>query len=170
MGLAREAGQVAAIERDLRGFADVYGADDAVLGGALSNPIITLGERRGVLDAVLARLGLSPLTGNFLRVVLDKNRMGALPDIVREFRVLADDEANRVRATVTTAFALDAGMEAEVRDSLSRTTGKNVELTTQVDPQLLGGMVARVGSIVYDASLRTRLDRIQLQIAQPVKA
>lgn len=170
MDLARETGTVATVEGELRRFHAVYQADGAQLGNALSNPVITLAERHAVLEAVLPRLGFGGLTSNFLRLLLDKDRMAVLADVVREFRALADAEENRVRATVTTAFPMDAAMEAEVAAALSKSTGKNVELTTQVDAQLLGGMVARVGSVVYDASLRTRLDRLQLQISQPVKA
>lgn len=170
MGLAREEGRVDAILDELERFQATCSEGDGQLGLALSNPVVTHAERTQLLNAILPRLGLSSTTTNFLHLLSEKDRMGALGDVVREYRVLADQAANRVRATVTTATALDAAMTAEVKAALEKNTGKTVVLETRVDPQLLGGMVARVGSIVYDASFRTRLDRIQLSLSAPVRA
>ncbi len=165
--LAREDGALDRVEADLAGFVKAAEGD---LGVVLSNPVFTGAERRAVLDAVLARSGFHAYTLNFLRLVLDKNRMDCLVDIHREYRALADTEAGRVRATVSTAFALDAEMAAAVQASLEAATGKDVVITTRVDPSLLGGMVAQVGGRVFDASLRTRLDLLQLSLAAPARA
>lgn len=165
--LAREDGSLDRVETDLATFVKACSGE---LGMVLSNPVFTQGERRAVLDAVLARLDFHAYTLSFLRLVLDKNRMDRLVDIHRAYRALADVEAGRVRATVTTAFALDAAMSEAVSDSLAAVTGKDVVITTRVDPSLLGGMVAQVGGRVYDASLRTRLDLLQLSLAAPARA
>ncbi|MBM4392206.1 MAG: F0F1 ATP synthase subunit delta, partial [Deltaproteobacteria bacterium] len=81
------------------------------------------------------------------------------------YRALADAAANRVRATVTTASAASPALRAKITRSLSASTGKDVVVEMKVDPALLGGMVARVGSKLYDASLRTRLEDLQVTLA-----
>ena len=158
------------------GKADHYGAqlDNVVRlcsqpGGDLvevmSNPSFTPSERKAVLEAVLPRLGVDQMVANFIRLVLDKDRFNALPDIAREYRTLADSSANRVRATVTTAFAASAQLQSEIASALSASTGKTVIVDSKVDSSLLGGMVARVGDRVFDASLRTRLEQLQVSLA-----
>jgi F-type H+-transporting ATPase subunit delta len=131
----------------------------------MSNPSFTPSERKAVLQAVLPNLGLHPTVGNFVRLVLDKNRFAALADIAREYRALSDVAANRVRASVTTAFPASAAMQNDIATALSGATGKTVLVETKVDPSLLGGMVARVGDKVFDASLRTRLESLQVSLA-----
>ena len=78
---------------------------------------------------------------------------------------MADTLANRVRATVPTAAPASSGLQAEFTAALSTATGKQVVLETKVDPTILGGMVARVGSRLFDASLRTRLETLQVTLA-----
>lgn len=165
--LAREGNVLDRVEADLAGFIELCEGD---LGAVMATPVYTQAERRAVLDVVLPRLGVLPLSQNFLRLLLDKERIGAIVDIHREFRALADVEAGRVRATVTTAFPLEDTMTREVTAALSASTGEEVVVSTRVDPALLGGLVAQVGSRAYDASLRTRLEQIQLTLAAPVRA
>lgn len=170
MELAREEGRIDAILGEIERFHAFCHAGDGALAAALQNPVVTHVERASLLTTLLPRLGLSTTTANFLRLLSDKDRMAALADVVREYQALADVAANRVRATVTTAAPLDAAMTAEVKAALEHTTGKTVVLDSKVDPNLLGGMVARVGSVVYDASLRGRLDRLQLSLSAPIRA
>jgi F-type H+-transporting ATPase subunit delta len=144
--------------------------ETSALSGVIANPSFTLAERRAVLDAVLPGQALHARTVTFLKLLLDKDRFGALADISREYRALADAELGRVRAVVTTATELTPASRDEVASALSRATGKKVVLDTTVDPTLLGGIVARVGDKVYDASLRTRLDRLQLALTNPSQA
>lgn len=163
--LAQETHAVDAVGTQLESFVALCQANDGQLLAAMGNPGFTAAERKGVLDAVLPRLALSPLFVNFIRLVVDKDRFAALPDIAREYRALADTLANRVRATVTTASPASAALQAEIAAALAAATGKQVVLETQVDPTLLGGMVARVGSRLFDASLRTRLETLQVALA-----
>ena len=168
--LAREADQLDRILGDITRFEELCASGDGRLGDVLTNPLFTHAERSAMLEQIVPRFGLHPTTQNFLRLLVDKDRMAALPGIVREYRALADLAANRVRATVTTASPLDPATFADVQHALDKATGKNVVIETAVDPSLLGGIVARVGSIVYDASLRTRLDRLQLSLSAPLRA
>ncbi len=167
LDLGREASAVDRFGDDLQRFAQ--SAERAGLLAALANPVCTLAERRAVLDAVLSggAAGLDGTVVNFLRLLLDKNRFGALADIARAYGELADAEAGRVRAVVTSATALGAEELERVRQALSDASGRTVVLDAVVDPTLLGGMTARVGGRVYDASLRTRLERLQLSLTTP---
>lgn len=167
LALGRDDGLVDRLGDDLARFERALAGD---VGDVMSNPVFTQAERRGVLDKVLPGLALHPTTMNFLRLLLDKNRFAALSDIVREYRALADDEAGRVRALVTTATELSPALREQVTQALIGATGRKVVLETKVDPALLGGMVARVGSRVYDASLRTRLERLEIELVHPSQA
>jgi len=163
--LAQEAQAADPVGAQLDAFVTLCNQGDARLLGVMNNPSFTPSERKAVLDAILPQLPLHPTLRNFVRLVLDKNRFGAMPDIAREYRALADAAANRVRATVTTAAPASPALQKDIAAALAATTGKAVLLEVKVDPSLLGGMVARVGSRVFDASLRTRLETLQVTLA-----
>ena len=92
---------------------------------------------------------------------MDKNRFGVFDGITRSFDEMADELAGRARATVSTAASLSADMKGQVKEALETSTGKSIEIDFQVDPSLIGGMVAQVGDISYDASVRARLEELQ---------
>ncbi len=127
------------------------------LRSALNNPGITMAERRGVLEAVLGRVEAHTYVKNFLRLLLDKNRFALLPLILTESLAMADEQAGRIRAVVTTSRKLDQASMKAIQQALSNTTGKHVIARFRTNPRLIGGMVAKVGDTVYDASIRTRL-------------
>lgn len=168
--IGREEGVVDKLGDDLARFARQLGGGTNELANVMANPVFTLAERRAVLDRCTPGLALHPHCINFLRLLLDKDRFAALTDIVREYRALADAEAGRVRATVTTAAELSPTTRDAVARALAQATGKKVVLDSRVDPALLGGLVAQVGGRVYDASLRTRLERLQLSLVNPSQA
>lgn len=159
--LGREDGVVDRLEGDLAAFASVLDLDNGALRAALENPGLTQDERRGVLDAVLVRVPLHPYVRNLLRLLNDKSRFFAFGDIRRAYSELADDLAGRTRASVSTARPLSPALQAQVRAALSKATGRDVVVTFETDPDLIGGMVARVGDKVYDASVRARLNELQ---------
>jgi F-type H+-transporting ATPase subunit delta len=163
--LGQEAGKPDVFGSQLESFVALCLANDGQLHSAMCNPGFTPAERRAVLDALLPRLALEPMMVNFLRLVLEKDRFEALPGISREYRALADALANRVRASITTASPASPALQGEIARTLSLATGKTVVVDAQVDPTLLGGMVARVGGRVFDASLRTRLESLQVTLA-----
>ena len=159
--LGREGNNVDELGRDLDRFHDVLLVGGADLQVALGNPAVTGLEKKAVVEALLQRVDLHPLSKNFLRLLVDKTRFGILADIRREYRALADEIANRARAVVTTAEPASAALTAQVRGALTKATGKDVQVEFKVDPTLLGGVVAQVGGTVYDASVRSRLKSIQ---------
>lgn len=159
--VAAEGDQIDLVAEQLASFAAVMSDNDGMLGNALQSAVFTVEERRGVLDAILPKLELHALTQNLLRLLNDNGRLGLLDDLVAAYRELADARAGRVRVEVRSAEALSADLETEVREALEATTGKTVVLETVVDPSLIAGLVARVGSTVYDSSLRTRLQNLR---------
>lgn len=165
--IARETNLVDRMGEDLARFARLV---EGQLASVMSNPVFTAQERKAVLEGVLPGQALHPTVANFLRLLMEKGRFDALPGIVREYRDLADQEAGRVRAVVTSATELSPATREQVAQALAQATGKKVVVETRIDPALLGGLVARVGSRVYDASLRSRLDRLQLALVHPSQA
>ncbi len=163
--VASEAGAVEPVGRDLERFSALMG-DAGGLGDALASPVFTSEERRAVLDQLLPRLGLHPLTANLLHVVNDKRRFALLSAIALAYRDLADSRAGRARITVQTASPIDAALEDDIRRALERVTRKQVVLTTEVRPELIGGLVAKVGDTVYDSSVRTRLEQLKQSLLQ----
>jgi F-type H+-transporting ATPase subunit delta len=146
---------------DLRRVSDSFRGPGKEAYAALCTPVFTLEERRNVLGTIVRRFGLHPMSANVLGLLLDKGRMEALLLIIEIFGEQADERAGRVRVRVQSAEPLTPALEAEVRAALERRTGKRVVLQTEVAPELLGGMVAHLGGVVYDASLRSRLDRMR---------
>ncbi len=161
IALGQENNKTDTLSGDLQTFGAVLNSSDGQLKQALSNPGLTAIERKAVLNAVLDKLSLDTDSANFLRLLVDKNRFAEFDGITRSFNEMADQLAGRARAVVTTAAELNAAMKKTVQDALEASTGKTVEIDFQVDPGLIGGMVAQVGDISYDASVRARLEDIQ---------
>ena len=168
MELAREedAALVDTLNDDLNTAVQVLRLGDNQLLHALCHPGITLAERKGVLNAVLAleKLSLHAFVANILRLMLDKGRFGLVPNMAEAYQELADAHAGRIRALVTTARPLDAALAAEVKAALENSTGKTIIMQTEVDPSLIGGMVAKVDTKVYDASMRSQLHKLKTQL------
>jgi len=149
---------------DLHGFNALLDAHDGKLRHTLCTPLFSADERTNVLEALLPKLGLHPLSLNFLKLVNGKGRLPAIGEIAVAYGDLADKRAGRVKVRVTTAEPMSPQIEAEVKAAMEKSTGKTVILATDVDPELIGGMVARVGGKVYDSSVRTRLESIKLTL------
>ncbi|MBW1878415.1 MAG: ATP synthase F1 subunit delta [Deltaproteobacteria bacterium] len=171
--LAEEVDQVAQVGNELTSALDGLRSHDGELFAALSNPVFTLAERRDVLEQVVPRLNVGYLARNLLFVLLEKGRFRLLPEVVELYNGYADEKAGRARVLVETAEPLTPQLETEVIAALQQVTGKHVLIETRVDPSLIGGMIARVGGTVYDASVRTRLQNIKqrlLSAATPAEA
>ncbi len=146
--------------REVDDLAATY-AGSRELAEALTNPVFPKEKRRAVLEAVLKRAGVSPATRNFALLLLDRERIPVLPAIARELRAMVDDKAGRVRAEVASARPLSPAETDSVKRTLEKVSGKKVVLETKVDPDLLGGVVAKVGDVVYDGSIRTKLEQMR---------
>jgi F-type H+-transporting ATPase subunit delta len=128
---------------------------------ALENPVFRGAQKRAVLQSLLARVAVSPDVQKFVLLLLERRRLPAVPSIARAYREMADEHTGRVRAHVTSAQQLGPAELERVRQSLARRTGKQVILEAAVDPALIGGVVARVGDLVLDGSVRTQLGMLR---------
>lgn len=163
--IAQEEGALERFEEEMTRVADVLGASRD-LKQVLLNPIFEVKARKGILREVAQRLSVGPLVTNFLCLLLDKRKLRLLPEIVRIYRELVDRAAGRIEAQLVAAAALDGGAPARVAAELSKWTGKQVRLSTSVDPALIGGVVVRVGGLVLDGSIRTQLDELRERLAR----
>jgi F-type H+-transporting ATPase subunit delta len=143
----------------LHAFGDLL-LESADLRNALESPAVSPARKRAVIDRLAARLELPRMVHNFLLILSDKRRMGALNEIVAAFDILLDERLGFVRADVRSAQEIDAAQRTAIAERLSRVTGKQVRTHFTVDPALIGGVIARVGSKVYDGSVRGQLAQL----------
>jgi F-type H+-transporting ATPase subunit delta len=143
-------------------------ADEPRFGELLTNPKVLLVDRLRSLERLLDALEPPALIRHFLTVLLRKGRLLALPHIVDEFRTLADSRAGVLRPTVTSAAPLTPAETEELSRLLKQRFGKDVLLTLTVDPELIGGVVVRIGSLSFDGSIRSQLKAIHRQLLEEV--
>ena len=137
-------------------------------GELMANPKVLLSERLASLGRFLDKLQPRPLARHFFKMLLTKGRLGALPEIVDEYRALADDRAGLIRAAVTSAAPMAEADTERLRAILGARFGKTVVLTSAVDPALIGGLVVRIGSLSFDGSIRSQLAAIHRQLLEEV--
>jgi F-type H+-transporting ATPase subunit delta len=158
--VAAGSGELERIQRDLTAVTSAL-AGQADLRRLLRNPSVPRDAAARALDRVAEGMGLAALTRRFLGLVVRAGRLEALEAILKVYAGLADERRGRLRAEVITAAELPADQLARLRDRLSALKGRQVYLEIRRDPALLGGIVTRIGSEVYDGSLRTRLARLR---------
>lgn len=132
----------------------------------LNNPAFSILRRQAIIQEIGKRLRLSSVTTNFLHLLVDKNRMRYLPDISALYRELADEAAGRARVHLITAHKLSKKKLAELIASLQDLVGKQVIMEVETDASLIGGVVARIGGMVYDGSVKTQLERLKETLAK----
>lgn len=125
------------------------------------NPSILVSGKEQTLKTLIERLRLPPLVGQFLMLLLARDRMQALPSMARIYRELMNRRLGRVEAAVTTAVPLSPDLQKRLSGRMVEVLGKSVVLEPRVDPAVLGGMVVQVDSTVYDGSLRTQLSQLR---------
>jgi F-type H+-transporting ATPase subunit delta len=142
----------------------VAGSQD--LRTALLSPAVSPPRKRGVIAALLLPMDVLPQVKNFLYVVIDHRRVAEFPSIVEAFELLADERLGFVRVDVSSAQTLDDAQRTRIEAGISQLAGKKAKLRFTQDPALLGGVVARVGSTVYDGSVRGQLDRLRTRLGR----
>jgi F-type H+-transporting ATPase subunit delta len=125
------------------------------------HPTIPYEQKRAVLNDLVARTRVRPTTANFLQVLLQNHRLGDLSEVNRQFAQELDRRSNIVTAQVTTARPLPHDAQESLRAKLSRMTGRSVRLEFEVDDSLIGGVVTRIGSTLYDGSVRGQLEQMK---------
>jgi F-type H+-transporting ATPase subunit delta len=149
--------------QELRSFAEIV-RDSAELRNVLLSPAVSAARKRAVVGRFASTLPLSKLIRNFLFVLIDRRRIGMLDEVIDAFESEIDARLGIVRAQVTTAAPLDDTQRAEMQATLARVAGKQVRADFKVDPALIGGAVARIGSTIYDGSVRGQLDTLRTRL------
>ena len=159
-GLAREAERVEDVRGELAGLADLF-EEVPELREALFRPLYPVAQRRAALEGVAARLGSSEIVRHFYSFLIDQRRIIDFAAIRSEYEHLADEAMGRVLARVVSAAPLSDDQRERLRHALNARTGHDVQLEVQVDESLVGGLVARVGDVVFDGSIRTHLRQLR---------
>jgi len=160
-----EMGQVATTRNGLVALADAV-ATSASLKHVLASPAFSLDDKRAVLESLSQRLGGPLIMGQFLAQLVKKNRVGFLPEIAVEFAILADHAKGTQPVTVSSATLPTADNQDQLRNSLRELLQRDVDLTFHTKPTLLAGLQIRIGSTVFDSTVRTRLDTMRTLVTK----
>ena len=161
--VAQQGADLNAVQGDLTAVVAAM-AESAELARVLGAHAIPDGARRAIVDAIGQRLDVSTPVAKLLRLLTDRRRLELLPDIAAVYARRLLEHQNVVQADVTTAVPLSPETTARLEAGLKSATGKQITMRVMVDPSLLGGVVARVGSTVYDGSVRTQLKKMRDQL------
>jgi len=157
--------QAEAGREQLRQFASVLSQElDARL--LLENPTVSVERRKDLVGTIGDTLALAVPVRNFLGLLIERNRLDLLDKMVSTYESLLDDKLGIVRARITSALELDSRQRDEVAARLQALTGKKVRMEVLVDPSLIGGLVAQVGSTIYDGSIRQQLQAFRNNLTQ----
>jgi len=140
----------------LAGVAELFASTPAVI-DALTNPLYPLDVREKVMAGMIDSMEVDSVMGNFLNLLVQKKRADILPEIAEEYKTMVDEEKNISHGTVVSAVELSDELRQNVQATLEKLTGKKVELTTNVDSSIIGGIIAKVGDLVLDGSIKTQL-------------
>ncbi len=160
LAIGKEDGQAETYKEELSGFVETL-EKEKILKHALTNRLYAADSRKKVLQKVLEELSLSKVMNSFLSLVFDKGRIAYLKDISEFYQKLTDELVNIARATVTSAVELSSDAQEKIQEALSKMTGKKVIVDAQTDPSLIGGLVAKIGDLVFDGSIKAQLVTIQ---------
>jgi F-type H+-transporting ATPase subunit delta len=156
------------VERDLADLAALL-REAPALATLLAHPGLPLARKRALLEALFGRLGEpDPTVRRLLTMLVERGRTRLLPEVHEAYRTRLMEHRRMVQARVTTAAPLAPALVDRLASRLSAVTGRQVQLVVEVDPTLMGGVVARIGSLVYDGSLTRQLERLKERLQQAV--
>ncbi|MBV5306429.1 MAG: F0F1 ATP synthase subunit delta [Desulfobulbaceae bacterium] len=154
--VGKEEGKFEEYNETLQGVAGLYTSHPQVV-DALTNPLYPMDIRQKVMAGMIVSMGVEKIMANFLNLLVEKKRAVILPEVAEEFQAMVDNEKNVSHGSVVSAIALSEALQDKVRAALEKLTGKKVALTTSVDPSIIGGIIAKVGDLELDGSIRTQL-------------
>jgi len=160
----KERADVDQIERELASFVDLFSQYPA-LERVFLNPVVPVPRKRAAMDVLTARVRVIPILAKLLGVLAERDRLVLVPGVLAAYRDRLLDYRQVVRAEVTTTTPLSPERAKSIEMSLARLTGRTVALSTKVDPAIIGGVVTRIGSTVYDASVTRHLQRMREKLA-----
>lgn len=163
--LGRDAGELEGLERDVKAI-DAMIAGSADFKSLLKSPVYGADEKGAAIASVADKAGFSQLTKNFLAVLAANRRLFALDAVVAAFFARLAEHRGEVSAEAVSAAPLNDDQTKRLRGEIERYVGKAVNLNTKVDPDLLGGLVVKIGSTMVDSSLRSKLNRLKSQLKE----
>jgi F-type H+-transporting ATPase subunit delta len=158
-----KSGETETVKKELITFGAMI-AENADLQSVFSNPTIAHASKEKLLGALIARSKPSKTTANFLRVLLQNNRLTSLQEIDERFESVLAERSGVVSAEITSARELPDRERKEFEKNLEKLTGKSVSVNYAVDAEIIGGVVTRIGSTVYDGSVKTKLENLREQL------
>jgi F-type H+-transporting ATPase subunit delta len=164
-----ERNQVDKIDAEIRVFAEMM-RSSRELHDTFANPIVSKSEKLRVLEALIARAHPDQITANLLRTMLSNDRVHYIPEVYEEFRRELNERKSLIVAEVTAATEVGRAEQENLARKLEQMTGKRVEFKFKTDPSLIGGVVTRIGSVVYDGSVRTQLQEFREQLKKGDRA
>ena len=132
----------------------------------LENPAMAGDRRKRFLSDLSGALNLDPRVSNFIGILVDRDRLSILDEIIQTYQKFLDEKLGIVRARVTSAHSLDPGQQKELTARLEKATGKQIRMEVAADPSLIGGLVAQVGSTIYDGSVRQQLQAFRSRFSE----
>jgi F-type H+-transporting ATPase subunit delta len=163
----KEGADLEGLERDLTAFSDLL-SQHPTLAKVLLNPAVPVPRKRAAVVELRTRLNPAPIVGKLLVLLAERDRLVLLPDLLASYRDRLLAHRNVVRAELTTATPLDSSRAAAIEQQLARATGRTVTVQTRTDPGIIGGIVARIGSTVYDGSVTRQLERMRARLTEGV--
>ncbi|HRJ87946.1 MAG: ATP synthase F1 subunit delta [Blastocatellia bacterium] len=160
-----KSGESESVRAELKGWEEMIASNND-LSTAFRNPAIAHLRKEGVLEELLKRSKPSRTTANFLRILLQNSRLTELSEINERFVSELEERVGIVHAEVSSAHELSDEHKAELKSNLEKLTGKQVKFDFEINKDLIGGVVARIGSTVYDGSVRTQLEHLREQLMQ----
>ena len=156
-------GETETVKSELAIWGELF-SENIDLRTVFSNPAIAHTNKEKVLNDLIARTKPSRTTANFLKVLLQNGRLTELGEINDRFESVLDERGELISAQITSARDLPAGEKAEFEKNLEKITGKRVTINYAIDTDIIGGVVTRIGSTVYDGSVRTKLENLKEQL------
>ena len=163
----KEKADLEQVEQELAQFVDLF-KQNPLLEKVLLNPAVPVPRKRAAVAELVARAKPAGIVGKLLTLLADRDRLVLLPDLVASYRERLLDYRKIVRAEVTTAAPLGGDRAKALESSLARVTGRSVVLDMRVDASIIGGVVARGGSTVYDGSVTRQLEKIKERLVEGV--
>ena len=163
----KEKADLSKIESELAEF-DTLVRQHPTLAKVLLNPAVPVPKKRAIVAELTSRAQVQPVVAKLLALLAERDRMIVLPDLVTAYRERLQDHLKIVRAEITTAVPLSAERARQIERTLAEVTGRQVTLATHVDSSIIGGVVARVGSTVFDGSVTNHLQRMKQRLEESV--
>ncbi|KAF0116400.1 MAG: F-type H+-transporting ATPase subunit delta [Hyphomonadaceae bacterium] len=161
--LANSEKNLAVVEKDAAALMNAFAASND-LRNAMKSPLYATADKIAALTQICAKLKASKILVNFVSVVAANGRSGELPAMFKEFLEKSASARGVVNAKIETAAALNNEQIGELSNSLGRALGKQVEVETSIKPELLGGLVVKIGSVLFDDSIKSKLDRLKISL------